>query len=37
MSEDCLFYKIARKEILSAEVYSDDEFYAFRDIQPTVP
>ena len=37
MSEDCLFCKIARKEIPSTGVYSDDEFYAFRDIQPAAP
>jgi len=37
MSEDCLFCKIARKETTFTETNSDDEFYAFRDIQPTVP
>jgi histidine triad (HIT) family protein len=37
MSEDTLFAKIARGEIPSEEVYSDDEFYAFRDINPVAP
>ncbi|HPO17544.1 MAG TPA: histidine triad nucleotide-binding protein [Candidatus Hydrogenedentes bacterium] len=37
MADDCLFCKIARKEIPSAEVYSDDEFFAFRDINPAAP
>lgn len=37
MSEDCLFCKIARGEIPSTEVYSDAEFYAFRDIHPAAP
>ena len=37
MSEDNLFAKIARGEIPSEEVYSDDEYYAFRDINPQAP
>lgn len=37
MAEDCLFCKIAAGEIPSDEVYSDDEFYAFRDINPQAP
>jgi len=37
MAEDCLFCKIAAGEIPSKEVYSDDEFYAFRDIHPAAP
>lgn len=37
MGEDTLFAKIARGEIPSEEVYSDDEFYAFRDINPGAP
>lgn len=37
MPEDTLFAKIARGEIPSEEVYSDDEFYAFRDIHPGAP
>jgi len=37
MSDDCLFCRIARGEIPSTRVYSDDEFYAFRDINPGAP
>lgn len=37
MSEDTLFTKIANGEIPSDEVYSDDEYYAFRDINPQAP
>lgn len=37
MSENCLFCKIASGEIPSTQVYSDDEFYAFRDINPGAP
>lgn len=37
MAEDCLFCKIAAGEIPSDEVYSDGEFYAFRDIHPAAP
>ena len=37
MAEDCLFCKIAAGEIPSDEVYSDEDFYAFRDIQPAAP
>ncbi|MCL4217543.1 MAG: histidine triad nucleotide-binding protein [Candidatus Hydrogenedentes bacterium] len=37
MSEETLFTKIIRGEIPSEEVYSDDEFYAFRDINPQAP
>jgi histidine triad (HIT) family protein len=37
VSADCLFCKIASGEIPSEEVYSDDEFYAFRDINPAAP
>ncbi|MBX3176940.1 MAG: histidine triad nucleotide-binding protein [Candidatus Hydrogenedentes bacterium] len=37
MAEDCLFCKIAAGEIPSTEVYSDEEFYAFRDINPGAP
>lgn len=32
-----LFLKIANKEIPSAGVYEDDDFYAFLDIRPTNP
>lgn len=37
MSEDCLFCKIAAGEIPSTEVYSDEEFYGFKDINPAAP
>ncbi len=35
--QDCIFCKIASGEIPSKEVYSDDEFYAFRDVNPQAP
>ena len=34
---DCLFCKIARKEIPAAIVYEDDTLLAFRDISPQAP
>ncbi len=34
---DCLFCKIANKEIPSIIVYEDDEVLAFRDIDPKAP
>lgn len=37
MPEDCLFCKIAAGDIPSKTVYADDEFYAFRDINPGAP
>lgn len=37
MSEDCLFCKIIAGEIPSNKVYSDDDVYAFRDINPAAP
>lgn len=37
MAEDCLFCKIAGGEIPSTEVYSDERYYAFRDINPAAP
>ncbi|HJP34870.1 MAG TPA: histidine triad nucleotide-binding protein [Gammaproteobacteria bacterium] len=37
MAEDCLFCKIAAGEIHSDEVYSDEAYYAFRDIDPAAP
>ena len=37
MSDNCLFCKIAAGEIPSTRVYSDEEFYAFRDINPQAP
>lgn len=37
MADDCLFCKIAEGKIPSTQVYTDDEFYAFRDINPGAP
>ena len=37
MSDDCLFCKIIAGDIPSEEVYSDDDVYAFNDINPTAP
>jgi histidine triad (HIT) family protein len=37
MSEDCLFCKIARKEIPGKIVYEDAEMFAFEDISPQAP
>ncbi len=34
---DCLFCKIAAKEIPSSKVYEDELVYAFRDIDPQAP
>ena len=33
----CLFCKIAVKELPSKSVYEDDNFFAFRDINPIAP
>ncbi|MDR3156506.1 MAG: HIT family protein [Lactobacillales bacterium] len=33
--KDCLFCKIARKEIPSAKVYEDEKVYAFLDLSQT--
>lgn len=37
MNGDCLFCKIAKKEIKSDIVYEDDEIVAFKDINPKAP
>ncbi len=37
MADDCLFCKIQKGEIPSKEVYADEEFFAFRDINPAAP
>lgn len=37
MAGDCLFCKIAAGEVPSDKVYSDEEYYAFRDINPAAP
>ena len=34
---DCLFCKIAAKEIPSTGVYEDEEILAFKDINPVAP
>lgn len=34
---DCIFCKIARKEIPSRAVYEDDVCYAFYDLDPQAP
>lgn len=35
--EECIFCKIANHEIQSDIVYEDDQFVAFRDINPQAP
>jgi histidine triad (HIT) family protein len=37
MSSDCLFCKIAAKQIPSRVVYEDDDIFAFEDIGPQAP
>ncbi len=37
MSGDCIFCKIAKKEIPSDIVYEDDDFIAFKDLNPQAP
>lgn len=37
MTSQCLFCRIAAGEIPSDQVYSDDDVYAFRDINPAAP
>lgn len=37
MSDACLFCRIVRQEIPSAEVLSTERSYAFRDINPQAP
>jgi histidine triad (HIT) family protein len=34
---NCIFCKIAAGSILSAKVYEDERFFAFRDIDPKAP
>lgn len=34
---DCLFCKIAAKQIPSQKVYEDEHVYAFKDIHPVAP
>lgn len=35
--KDCLFCKIAAKEIPSEKVYEDELVYAFKDVSPQAP
>lgn len=35
--ENCIFCKIVRKEIPCHQVYEDDDFLAFLDIEPKAP
>ena|SRR5579872_320914 len=37
MADDCLFCRIARKEIPASLVSETDEYVAFRDINPQAP
>ena len=37
MSNDCVFCKIISGDIPSNKVYSDDQVYAFHDINPAAP
>lgn len=37
MADKTIFGKILSGEIPSQEVYSDEEFYAFRDVNPAAP
>ena len=37
MSKDCIFCKIASKEITSDVVYESDDLIAFRDLDPQAP
>ncbi|MDP8257902.1 MAG: histidine triad nucleotide-binding protein [Candidatus Aadella gelida] len=37
MKENCIFCKIASKDIAASVVYEDDEILAFRDLDPQAP
>jgi histidine triad (HIT) family protein len=37
MSDDCIFCKIARKEVPTQPVYEDHDLIAFPDINPIAP
>ena len=37
MSTDCIFCKIANKEINSNLIYEDDKVVAFNDLSPQAP
>ncbi len=34
---DCIFCKIVNGEIPSTKIYEDDEFFAFKDLNPQAP
>lgn len=36
-NQDCIFCRIAQRELPSQAVYEDDELYAFPDIHPQAP
>ena len=37
MKDDCIFCKIANKEIKAEVVYEDEEIIAFKDLKPAAP
>lgn len=37
MAGDCVFCRIVKGEIPSTKVYEDDDFLAFKDINPAAP
>ncbi|MFA7244374.1 MAG: histidine triad nucleotide-binding protein [Patescibacteria group bacterium] len=37
MPEDCIFCKIAKKEIPTEIVFEDEDFIAFKDVKPKAP
>ena len=37
MSSDCLFCKIANREVPTRFLYEDDDYVVFRDINPAAP
>jgi histidine triad (HIT) family protein len=37
MSEDCLFCRIANKEVETEFLYEDDTYVVFKDINPAAP
>ena len=37
MSDNCVFCRIAKKEIPSTMVYEDDRVVAFKDLEPQAP
>ena len=37
MSNDCLFCKIAKKELQTKIIFEDNDFVAFNDIKPVSP